>query len=148
MRYAIDCEFDGFNGPLLSMALVGADGVEFYEVIEYDTINDPWVVANVVPILIKTPISYKVFQEKLREFLKQSAFNYPKEPFVVFADWPDDIKYFCQSLITGPGEMMNIPNNQLVTLMVRGLDIQPEIPHNALSDARAIMKSLKHKNYI
>ena len=34
MKLYIDCEFNGFKGHLMSMALVAEDGSEFYEVLE------------------------------------------------------------------------------------------------------------------
>ena len=35
MRYFLDCEFDGFGGPLISLALVPEDGSEeFYAVLD------------------------------------------------------------------------------------------------------------------
>ena len=51
MRYWIDCEYNGFGGQLLSLALVREDGHNLY--IVYDVIQelDPWVKKNVMPIL-------------------------------------------------------------------------------------------------
>jgi len=148
MKYVIDCEFDGFNGPLLSMALVGKDGTSFYEVIEFNEINDPWVAVNVVPILNKVPVPYTRFQNKLYSFLMSGMMEDGEHTHTIYADWPDDIKYFCQSLITGPGTMLPIPGDGFSTVVIRGLDIQPLIPHNALSDAKAIMRTLKLRNII
>ena len=49
---------------------------------------------------------------------------------------PEDIAHFCQSLIVGPGARINTPH--LTMEIRRDLDAVSEIPHNALSDARAI----------
>jgi hypothetical protein len=52
MNIYIDCEYNGFNGSLISMALVTMDGQEFYEVLPCDC-PDEWVAANVMPVLNK-----------------------------------------------------------------------------------------------
>lgn len=51
MRYYLDTEFDGFGGPLLSLALVREDGASFYVVTSASAENE-WVKANVEPILL------------------------------------------------------------------------------------------------
>lgn len=130
--YYIDCEFDGFNGPLLSMALVGDD--EFYEVLEHGPIQDKWVDLHVVPFLNKAPISKHDFQLLLSRFING------KGELTIIADWPDDISYFCKSLITAPGMAINTPNIKFV--LDRSLSSgESKIPHNALEDARAIKVS-------
>lgn len=131
----LDCEFDGFNGPLLSMALVGND-CEWYEVLEYGSISDPWVAQNVVPFLGKPAISKCAFQLGLQLFLSRF------QSLEIVADWPDDIKYFCQMLITGPGFAINTPPISFV--LDRTINYQSAIPHNALEDARAIMLSFRN----
>lgn len=131
----IDCEFNGFGGALLSMALVDENDNEFYEVLLHHHIKyDPWVEENVVPILHKKPITATEYQQKLQKFLNEY------DEIHVIADWPDDIKYFCMSLITGPGLCMKIPNIRMSfdrTLSAAS----SEIPHNALADAKAIKDS-------
>jgi hypothetical protein len=61
---------------------------------------------------------------------------------IIVTDWPDDIKYFCQAIITGPGMMINIP--RLSFEMVR-VDAYPSVlekygavQHNAYWDAMAL----------
>jgi hypothetical protein len=55
----------------------------------------------------------------------------------IIADWPDDIRYFCESLIVGPGQMINILNKIKFELDLH-IDYESVVPHNALHDARAI----------
>lgn len=134
-RIFIDTEFNGFGGQLISMALVAEDGCEFYEVMNVYGEVDPWVKEHVMPILGKEPISHLEFQEKLAAYLKAYA-----EGFTLVADWPDDIRYFMMTLITGPGYMM--PVKRLNVEMRRDLHSGPsKIPHNALEDARAIKEA-------
>lgn len=137
MRIFIDCEFNEFGGDLISMALVADDGQEFYEVLnlENDYKYGSWVFANVVPWLNKDPITKQLFQQKLWLFLNQW------EEVHIIADWPDDIKYFCMSLITAPGMCIGTPLN-LTMQIDRELDTSSsKILHNALEDARAIRRS-------
>lgn len=138
MKMWIDTEFNGFEGALISMAIVAEDGNSFYEVLELPTVIHPWVQQNVVPILNQEPVSYGMFQEKLFRFLR----NYDKIELI--ADWPDDIKYFCKSIITGPGHCMNLGD---MTFHVKRLEYISRIPHNALEDAIGIMIADVNKSY-
>lgn len=131
---SIDCEFNGFNGCLISMALVADNGEEFYEVVEMDEVPVEWVKANVMPILYKEPIPLSVFKDKLASFLSQF-----KKGVHIFADWPDDIKYLCEAVITAPGERMWLPNPFIMSSN-ETLNSTSHVPHNALWDARANME--------
>ena len=53
MRYYIDCEFDGHNGPLLSIALVAEGGAGIH-IRTNEQPRDPWVIENVAPISAAT----------------------------------------------------------------------------------------------
>lgn len=136
MNIWIDTEFNEFGGDLISMALVADDGQEFYEVLylENDEKYGSWVYFNVVPYLNKDPIDKQVFQAKLWQFINQW------DEVHIIADWPDDIKYFCMSLITAPGMCIGTPLN-LTMQIDRELNTESSaIPHNALEDARAIKR--------
>jgi len=63
----IDTEFNGFNGGLLSMAIVDHNGHEFYECVEYDAPLTDWVAQNV--ILDNEPLSLDEFKTKLEYYL-------------------------------------------------------------------------------
>ena len=135
MRMYIDCEFNGFGGHLMTMALVAEDGKEFY--VDVDSHKEylcDFVQKHVVPVIDipgATPeaIPYNMLPYALSEFLFQYGIVH------LVADWPDDIKYFCEALITAPGERVNTP--EMIMQIVRE-DGEPEVPHNALSDARAL----------
>lgn len=137
MNIFIDCEFNGFGGDLISMALVAADGQEFYEVLslEKDWEYQRWVADNVMPHLHKDPVNKQVFQAKLWKFINQY-----KEVHLI-ADWPDDIKYFCMSLITGPGVCINTPSKLTMEINRELSSNASTILHNALEDARAIKQN-------
>lgn len=129
-RLFIDCEFNEFKGDLISMGIVAEDGREFYEVTHCDQ-PGAWVAQHVMPILNKAPISMRELQAQLFLFLAQF------KAIHVVADWPEDIKHFCDALITGPGMRMDTP--PLTMEVRRDLDSElSAVPHNALDDARAV----------
>ena len=126
----IDTEFNEFQGELISLALVAETGEEFYEAL---TCEKPgvWVSQHVMPFLEKEPITKEMFAYKLQTFLNRF------DGITLIADWPDDIKYFCESLIVGPG--MAISHPPISFILDRNLSSgHSKVPHNALYDARAI----------
>lgn len=133
MRLFLDTEFNGFGGRLISMALVPEDSTtrEFYKEIEMRDQLGPWVRDNVVPHLILLPCSYSEFQQSLAQYLHEVG------ECTIVADWPDDIRYFCESLITGPGEMISFKHTIKFELDL-GIKYESLVPHHALHDARAI----------
>lgn len=133
----IDCEFNGFAGELLSMALVADSGEEFYEVIEHNfwEMND-WVKQNVIPILNKEPIPAGRAWNRLWKYLSHFS------DVVIIADHPADIKYFCEFIQNDRGGYMPCPN--LEFKLVKGVNYSSDIPHNALEDARAIKRKLEN----
>lgn len=133
MKLFLDTEFNGFGGRLMSMALVPLDPIlpEFYCELEMTDQLDPWVRDNVVPHLIMIPSTYNNFQHKLAVYLQQVG------ACTIVADWPDDIRYFCQALITGPGQMISVGNNINFELDFN-IRYESQVPHMALHDARAI----------
>lgn len=56
MKLFLDCEFNGFGGELISMALVDEQGKYFYEVLPCPQ-PIPWVQENVMPKLNQAAIS-------------------------------------------------------------------------------------------
>jgi len=137
----LDCEFNGFGGELISMGIVSEGTDEFYEVLELsgDTWYHPWVKQNVLPFLNKESVDKFLFQTKLQNFL----YNFSEAHIIV--DWPDDIKYFCQSLITGPGTMISIPRKMTFEIDRTLSNDSSTILHNALEDAKAIRNSWERK---
>ena len=150
MRYYLDCEFNGYRGRLLSMALVRDDGEELYLVASpFPPIGcEPWVAENVVPVVFPDgmrcngkvmTISLKVFPTLVEEFLAGD------EGPVIVVDWPDDIRYFCETIIVGPGKMIDIPGLTFEVFRVDAYptDLPGAVQHNALWDARALRHKLR-----
>ncbi len=132
MKLFIDCEWNGHKGQLISMSLVTEDGDEFYEVLECADPID-WVQDNVMPVLGRDPVTQDVFTERLQEFLGQFA----EGTVEIIADWPDDIKHFCDALVAW--DRCNIgPGSFTITVDQTLFNAKSKVPHNALEDARAI----------
>ena len=140
MRYFIDTEFNGFGGKLMSMALVPEDVnvPMFYCEIEVKDQLDPWVAVNVAPHMFQAPVSYSEFQIALSRYL----LNIEADEITIVADWPDDIRYFCEAMITGPGERITMPMNISFVLDLN-INYTSAVPHNALHDAMAIRDTYK-----
>lgn len=146
MHYYLDCEFDSWNGPILSLALVRLDGESLYITFRHHDIWDEWVRTNVVPHLDAVPkhvrhcrrIGKPTAANAIADFLKGDPC-----PTIV-TDWPDDIKYFCELLITGPGLMVPIPalKFEMVRIDAYPTDVPGAIQHNAWWDAMALRAAL------
>lgn len=126
----LDCEFNSYKGELISMALVSANGHEWYEVIPCEDIIDHWVADHVMPVLGKEPLKDKAeLSKSLALFLSQF------DQVNIIADWPEDIAYLCNAIVTGPGERIDTP---ALSFQIIRIDAPSRVPHNALSDAIGI----------
>jgi hypothetical protein len=144
MRLFLDCEYNGFGGELLTLALVREDCRSLYLIApmaEIEGAFDPWVLKNVIPIALKVPKHVKPIIETkadwpgyIADFLRDDP-----RPYIV-TDWPDDIHYFCQSVITGPGLMASIKSLrfEMVRVDAYPTDLKGAIQHNAWHDANAL----------
>ena len=141
MRYYLDTEFNGFQGALISLALVPEDGDEFYVTLECPDPILPWVEHNVMPFLDHVPVglvSPRVGRREAADAISAYLATDP-EPELV-ADWPEDFTLFCALLMTGPGEMVPVPPLKLRLVPLQGFSTAANsaVPHNALHDARAL----------
>jgi len=145
VKYYLDCEFNGYLGELLSLALVCENGRELY-LFNIDRLENTigWVKENVLPVVTARgaePLCSTLDQigPRLEEF-----FEGDENPHIV-VDWPDDIKYLCEVLITGPGEMVGVPRMtfELVRVDAYPTDLPGAVQHNALWDARALKSRLQ-----
>ena len=143
--YYIDCEFDGHNGPLLSLAMVKENGRSIH-IRTTEQALDPWVVANVEPLMDRHEaqssqwIPLHEVGPSIRQFLQGDQWP------VIVADSPVDIGRFCRALSTGPDGQWASADFPRMTFEVRNVDCYPTdlpgaVQHNAWWDAMA----LKHK---
>ena len=142
MRYFLDCEYNGFGGALLSLALVPDDGSEeFYVTLACGDPLHPWVERHVLPFLDSVPAGLTSPRlEREQAALALAAWLAGDRAVEVLADWPDDIAYFCRLLTVAPGRMVPVPPLafRLLTLHNFSTAANSAVPHNALHDARAL----------
>jgi hypothetical protein len=141
LRYFLDTEYNGIGGALLSLALVPDDGEELYLTLKTDEPIVEWVERYVVPYLDTVPdqlscprLTRADAAEALERYLRHDD-----EP-LVFADWPEDIALFCNLMVTGPGDMLELRHLtfRLVPMSNFSTAANSKVPHNALHDARAL----------
>ena len=141
MRYFLDTEYNGVGGALLSLALVPDNGDELYLTFETPDPLVDWVERHVAPYLDSVPeqlscprLSHKDGAHALERYLRHD-----EEPLIV-ADWPEDIAQFCNLMITGPGDMVEVRHVafRLIPLSNFSTAANSKVPHNALHDARAL----------
>ncbi len=141
MRYFLDTEFNGVGGALLSLALVPDDGEELYLTLRTEERLVEWVERHVVPYLDAVPeqlscprLSRADAAHELWRYLHGDD-----DPLIV-ADWPEDIAQFCNLLVTGPGEMVELRGLSFKVVSLPGFSTagNSKVPHNALHDARSL----------
>ncbi|AQR74683.1 hypothetical protein [Sphingomonas sp. LM7] len=139
MRYFLDTEFNGFCGPLISLALVPeeADAAPFYAALECARPTE-WVTAHVLPVLGTDPISRDELGRSLARYLGDDP-----DPLLV-ADWPEDIAHASMALIAAPGRRHNIDRIRFELCDAFGFDsnLLSAVPHNAYHDAVALRAHL------
>lgn len=142
MRYFLDCEYNGFSGGLISIALVPDDrGEEFYAVVTCKEPLNGWVQRNVEPYLDHVPVALQHPPQnpvEVADLLSTWLSGFPEVEIV--ADWPEDIALFCRLLTTGPGEMVAVPALTFRLWKLPGFSTARNsmVPHNALHDARSL----------
>lgn len=146
-----DTEFTQFQGDLISFALVPSfDHINaLYVVLGDDQFEEPseWVKENVMPKLrlegaaklpCKTTIAMGVTREVAARMVAAYLRQFDRANIV--ADWPEDFAQLLMLLVTGPGEMVNVPDFDISYRALRGFNTADVsgIPHNALYDAVAL----------
>lgn len=134
-RLFLDVEFNGYKGSLISLALVNKD-TEWYETLGFSHLETivPWVEDNVIPFLNKKPIILSSFRESLISFLTVNNKS------IIIADWPEDIILLLSFIFDRDGKDYGLEFN---FELIQSGNLNSETPHNALCDARALMKWYK-----
>ena len=141
MRYFLDTEYNGIGGALLSLALVPDDGEELYLTLKTDEPLVEWVERNVLPYLDSVPeqlscprLPQRDAAHALERYLRGD------DQAVIIADWPEDIAQFCDLMIIGQGDMIELRDLTFRLLPMSNFSTaaNSKVPHNALHDARAL----------
>ncbi|WP_370372554.1 hypothetical protein [Henriciella pelagia] len=151
MKYYLDCEFNGMGGELLSLALEPEAGDPLY-LVRGDIPRDiePWVRENVLPILHADNRGHKPLKSVVWDLAEWPTlieeYLDGDRDITIVTDWPDDIKYFCELILTGPGQMIEIRPS--LTFEMHRVDAYPtELPgavqHCAFWDAKALKLKLE-----
>ena len=145
MRYFLDTEYNGIGGALLSLALVPDDGDELYLTLQSPEPLLDWVERHVTPYLDSVPeqLSCPRLTRDDAAHALERYLGHDDEPVIV-ADWPEDIAHFCNLMVTGPGDMVEVRH---VTFHLSPMSnfstaANSKVPHNALHDARALRDHL------
>lgn len=153
MRLFLDTEFNGDGGELISLAMVTEYcTLDNYRGESLHLVNsdfkdpNPWVEANVMPILLDgmaAPFFTDLhsFHMYICDFLDMQT---PK-PLTIIADWPTDFVYLCQNLVTSEGAKSRA--HGLLTMRLMRVNSYPNkipgcVQHNAWWDAFALKERL------
>lgn len=145
--FYIDCEFDGHNGPILSMAMVRGDGFGLHAKVQQDA-QDPWVIANVLPLMdmhsaeISRTVKPDDLGQTLRDFIGSC-----QRPTII-ADSPVDVARFCRAISTGPNGGWASAGYRGMNFIVQNVDCYPTslpgaVQHNAWWDAMALRAAIR-----
>ena len=145
MRYFLDCEYDGFGGALLSLALVPEGGSEeFYAVLEHERPLSEWVERHVAPYLDTVRDMMRRQPKPANDVaFELSAWLAGLAEVEIVADWPEDLALFCRLLLTGNGTMVPVPALSLRLLNLAGFSTA----RNALHDARSLRDHVVERGY-
>lgn len=141
MRYFLDTEYNGPGGELMSLALVPDDGDDLYLTFKTSAPLVEWVERHVTPYLDSVPeqlscprLSREDAAHALERYLRHD------DEVLIIADWPEDIAQFCDLMITGPGDMIDVRHVifRLAPMSNFSTAANSKVPHNALYDARAL----------
>ena len=117
------------------------DGEELYLTFSTDEPLVEWVQQHVVPFLDMVPeqLSCPRITRQDAVHALERYLRHDEEP-LIFADWPEDIAQFCNLMITGPGDMIDVRHLtfRLVPMSNFSTAVNSKVPHNALHDARAL----------
>jgi hypothetical protein len=117
------------------------DGEELYLTLKTDEPLVGWVERHVVPYLDSVPnqLSCPRLIRADAAVALERYLRHDPEP-LVFADWPEDIALFCNLMITGPGDMIDLRRVtfRLAPMTNFSTAAHSKVPHNALHDARAL----------
>jgi hypothetical protein len=142
-RFYIDCEFDGHGGPLLSIAMVGEDGISLHVTVTGQDASDPWVRENVVPLLDSHDADFiaECSPYRVGSWLRMML-EHVDSPIII-ADSPVDVGRFCAAISTGEDGGWASSDYPRMTFEVHNVDCYPTdlpgaVQHNAWWDAMAL----------
>lgn len=147
MQYYIDTEFDGHNGPLLSIAMVREDDYSIH--IQTEAVpKDPWVIENVMPIMNCHWANRAFAHQQVNQVGKHLLGFIGSDEFpIIHADSAVDIMRFTQAITTNADGSWRPLGIKRIAFMVHDIDCYPTmldnaVRHNAWWDAQALRRKL------
>jgi hypothetical protein len=155
--FYLDCEFDGHDGPLISMAMINLDGTRNMYLTTEHRPDHHWVRQHVMPVL-RAQDGYALLELDgqlldvkdvgtwVRKFLENE-----KRPTII-TDSPVDIWRFCQAVSTNRDGNWLSTGFELLTFCSFNVDCWPNdhpnaVQHNAWWDAVALRYKLTGLRY-
>jgi hypothetical protein len=151
MTYYLDCEFDGHNGPLLSIAMIPKTDDESIYIQTRTIAKNLWAIANVIPYMdvefADTSIVCNI--EEVGGYLRK--YLQGLKGFKVISDSIVDIKYFCDAFSTDfEGNYFSNDHAQIVFEVHNVTSYPTDTPyrawavqHNAWWDAHALKYAMQ-----
>lgn len=137
MNLYLDTEFDGHGGPLIALAIAGDDGKTWYGIFNAHCGTD-WVAENVAPKLYAEQPTISGDESTLR--LSLAEFLRSRSGCTLWADWPADFEHLMHLMCGNSyADSFMVPCRMQLIETPPG-EPKPEHPHNALSDALALMR--------
>jgi hypothetical protein len=151
----LDTEFNGHGGELLSLALADPMGNHWYGVLQHDVrALHPWVAEHVEPYFDMVPARLRQAHARKgvehgtlrfdRPYFRNSLIDYLGkrlgEGLTIIADWPADFMHLLELFRGDDYASSWVPNLNMILVNTPPGQPVPEVPHNALSDAIALME--------
>lgn len=143
MNLYLDTEFDGHGGELISLALAADDGTHWYGIFS-PYCADEWVSEHVHPKLFAMKPTIEGDNAVLRFSLKE--YLLARSGCTIWADWPADFEHLMHLMCGDYYSESFAPPCTMQLIVTPDGELKPEHPHNALSDAIALM--LWHKTQL
>lgn len=149
MDYFLDTEFCQISKTLITLAIIREDNVAMYVGVKgaLGKVEDQWVKDNVIPYIDKAPIPCRWHSvEEIQQMLEK--FFAGDECPTIIVDWPSDINYFSDLIITGPGKMINVKGMTFELKRVESYptEVTPAFQHVAYWDAMALKQKVQFPN--
>ena len=144
MRFYLDTEYDGHNGPLISMALIREDKQRDIYILCARKAENPWVRENVIPHLNNHKARYQVHTMPERAGTSLREFLLFEDDIDIRCDSVTDLIHFSRAYSTADnGDYVPNPK-QLIRFTVINDDDEIVIPgavkHNAWWDAMGLLE--------
>lgn len=136
----LDTEFNGHGGSLISMALASTDGEHFYGVWNLPHDIHPWVKQHVIPLLYSVEDPRLIHEGFAASRAALHAFLSRHQGATIVADWPADFGFLMSELVGSSFEQALNYQCTMKLIQTPPGEPKPLVPHNALSDAIALME--------